>query len=179
MRAIVVFITLFFLTVPAHAEKRVALVIGNSSYELIAPLANPKNDAELMAATLEDVGFDVVTAIDVDVRGMGRAVRRFGKRLRRAGKDAVGLLYYAGHGVQYRGANYLIPLGAEIESSSDLDIEAMSAARILSQMDDAGNRMFVCSDTDYCASRRKAGHVGAQAAAASAALKETAACRRF
>jgi len=126
---------------PALAEKRVALVIGNSAYTAISPLDNPKNDADLMAATLRDVGFEVVSATDVDVRAMGRAVRDFGKALRLAGKDAVGLFYYAGHGVQVGGANYLLPVGSEIDTEADLRIDAFSASDVLAQMEEAGNAL--------------------------------------
>ena len=124
---------------PASAAQRVALVIGNSDYELISPLANPENDAALMAETLREVGFEVIEAKNADRRGMARAIRDFGKRLRGAGSDAVGLFYYAGHGVQAGGANYLIPLGAQVETEADLEIEAVSAGWVLGQMEYAGN----------------------------------------
>ncbi len=90
---------------PARAETRVALVVGNSDYKLISSLANPENDATLMAETLRAVGFEVIEAKNADRRGMARAIRDFGKRLRRAGPEAVGLFYYAGHGVQAGGTN--------------------------------------------------------------------------
>lgn len=125
----------------ALAEKRIALVIGNSDYRLISPLANPKNDAKLMASTLKEVGFEVIVATDVDNRGMARAVKKFGNALRGAGKEAVGLFYYAGHGAQSRGKNFLIPLNAEIATEFDLDIEAISASQILGQMEAAGNAL--------------------------------------
>lgn len=134
-------VALAFHTQSAHAAKRVALVIGNSNYTLISPLTNPKNDAELMARTLEGAGFEVIKALDVNYRDMRVAVRDFGKALRRGGKDAVGLLYFAGHGVQAGGENYLIPIGAQIEDTADLNIEALSASDILSQMESAGNRL--------------------------------------
>ena len=123
------------------AQKRIALVIGNSDYKLISELNNPKNDAELMTQTLIDVGFDVIYEPNVDLRGMGRAMRKFGKALRAAGKDAVGLFYYAGHGMQSRGENYLIPLGAEVETEEDLAIEAINASQMLRQMESAGNAL--------------------------------------
>ncbi len=131
----------------ANAANRVALVVGNSSYEAVPSLANPRNDAELIASALREVGFDVAIATDVDRRGLGRAIRDFGKALRRAGSDAVGLFYYAGHGIQHGGRNYLIPLHAQIENSADLEIEAVSADNILTQMEAAGNSLnFVVLD---------------------------------
>lgn len=130
-----------FLGTGAKAETRVALVIGNSSYSEISALSNPKNDAAVMTKTLKAVGFEVVVLIDGDRRAMGRAVRTFGHKLRRAGKDAVGLFYYAGHGIQARGDNYLIPIGALVDDHADLRIEALSASDILEQMESAGNRL--------------------------------------
>jgi len=126
---------------PATAQQRIALVVGNSNYQLIPVLKNPRNDAKLMAETLRDLGFDVTLAIDVDGRAMSRVVRKFGKKLRAAGDKAVGLFFYAGHGVSARGTNYLIPLGAEIESESDLELESMSASSVLAQMMDARNAL--------------------------------------
>jgi hypothetical protein len=128
-------------TTEATGEPRVALVIGNSAYEAVSPLDNPKNDATLMATTLRDLGFTVIEERDADIRAMARAIRDFGKALRKAGPTAVGLFFYAGHGVQARGTNYLIPLDAEIETEADLDIEAVSASSVLSQMEGAGNAL--------------------------------------
>ncbi len=79
-------------------EPRVALVIGNGAYR-DAPLANPPNDARRMAETLRDLGFDVIERIDADQKAMKLAIFELGDRLEEAGKDAVGLFYYAGHGV--------------------------------------------------------------------------------
>jgi uncharacterized caspase-like protein len=98
---------------PALAEKRIALVIGNSAYQHVAPLRNPRNDATLIAETLRGLGFGLVggrAQLDLDKRGVDAAVQDFGKLLE--GAD-VGLFYYAGHGVQVRGANYLVPIGAD------------------------------------------------------------------
>ncbi len=128
---------------PAGAVQRVALVVGNSDYKLISPLANPENDAALMAETLREVGFEVIEAKNADRQGMARAIRDFGKRLRRAGPEAVGLFYYAGHGVQAGGTNYLIPLGVPVEDEADLEIEAVSASWVLGQMESAGNALNV------------------------------------
>jgi uncharacterized caspase-like protein len=128
---------------PAGAAQRVALVIGNSDYELISALANPGNDAALMATTLREVGFEVVEATNADQKTMKRAMRDFGKRLRLAGPQAVGLFYYAGHGVQIAGTNYLIPVSAPVETEADLEIEAVMATWMLSQMAYAGNALNI------------------------------------
>jgi len=145
MRAIPVLFLAIVLTVlngnSAWAEKRVALIIGNAAYKNISRLANPANDAALMETTLMSVGFKVIVAKDADFNGMRRAIRDFGRELRASGKDAVGLFYYAGHGVQSKGTNYLIPLGAQISDEADLSIEAISTANVLTQMEGAGNKL--------------------------------------
>ena len=125
---------------------RVALVIGNSAYA-DAPLANPVNDARLMAETLRGLGFDVIERTDATQREMKLAIFELGDRLEAAGKDAVGLFFYAGHGVQVDGQNYLIPLNAEITKERHVAIEAVGAGWVLSQMEFAGNRVnFVILD---------------------------------
>jgi len=126
---------------PSFAQQRIALVVGNSNYTNIQSLPNPANDSKLMSQTLRTLGFEVVAVSDVDFIGMRRAVKEFGRKLRAAGKDAVGLFYYAGHGVQAQGANFLIPLGAEVSGEADLEIEAISASDVLAQMEAAGNSL--------------------------------------
>ena len=133
------------LTGPALAGDlaRVALVVGNGGYDRanISRLANPVNDARLMARTLEGVDFEVSLVTDAGQDAMKRAIKAFGKRLRAAGRDAVGLFYYAGHGVESGGSNYLIPLGAEVESEMDLASDAVPAQWVLARMEAAGNRL--------------------------------------
>ncbi len=132
--------------VAAAVETRLALVIGNSAYSE-APLANPVNDARLMSQTLRELGFEVIERLDLDQKAMKIAIFEFGDRLEEAGKDAVGLFYYAGHGVQVDGDNYLIPLNATIEKERHVAVEAVSAAWVLGQMEFVGNRMnFVILD---------------------------------
>ncbi len=125
---------------PAHAERRVALVIGNSAYTFGA-LANPKNDAELMAKTLTAVGFEVTRLIDADQKSMKRAMIEFGRTLR--GSDSVGLFYYAGHGVQVDGENYLIPIGAEIKDEREVAVEAVAVGELLKTMERAAARINI------------------------------------
>src|SRR5262249_33598582 len=96
----------------AFAEKRVALVIGNAAYPGTATLANPINDAEDVAAALKQVGFEVALATNLDKREMERVVAQFARDARDA--DAA-LFYFAGHGLQYRGMNYLMPIDARLE----------------------------------------------------------------
>ena len=128
--------------------KRVALVIGNGDYGSIGMLPNPPNDAVLMAKTLRGLGFEVIEKIDADQKSMKRAVRDFGKLLSSGrGEETVGLFYYAGHGVQVKGANYIIPVDAQIESEGDVDIEAIDANAVLSMMEHSGASLnFVILD---------------------------------
>jgi uncharacterized caspase-like protein len=124
----------------AFAAARVALVVGNGDYgPEIGRLKNPGNDARLMAETLEGLGFEVALVTDADQKAMKRAIREFGQKLRETGPNGIGLFYYAGHGVQVDGENYLLPIGAEIAAEGDVELEAVSATSILSQMQFAGN----------------------------------------
>ena len=141
-------------------EQRIALVIGNGDYKT-APLRNPPNDARLMARTLRSLGFDVIERIDADQKTMRRAIVEFASRLQKLGGDGVGLVFYAGHGVQSGGRNYLIPTGVQIESEPELRIEAVSAGELLEAMEGARTRLnFVfldaCRDNPYARSFRSA-----------------------
>jgi len=101
------------------AGGRIALVIGNSAYA-DAPLRNPATDARLMSDTLGRLGFEVIVETDADQKTMKRAIQAFGEQLDASGPDGIGLFYYAGHGVQAAGTNYLIPVGALIGREADL-----------------------------------------------------------
>jgi len=108
-------------------------------------LQNPANDARIVAETLEAAGFKVVVETDLNQRRMKEAIRDFGDRLTASGDDSIGLFYYAGHGMQIGGTNYLIPVGAgaKIRREPDVDIEAVDAAAVLSVMEYAGNRLNI------------------------------------
>jgi uncharacterized caspase-like protein len=128
---------------PAFADKRVALVIGNSSYRSVARLDNPRNDAELLADTLRSLGFALVgggAQLDLDKPAFDRTVQAFGAQL--AGAD-VGLFYYAGHGVQVRGENYLIPVEANPTKEADVDFQMLDTNLVLRQMEGAGTRLNI------------------------------------
>jgi hypothetical protein len=142
------------------AEPRIALVIGNGRYSS-SPLINPPNDAQLVGDTLSKLGFEVIARRNSDQAGMKRAIQEFGERLERAGPDAVGLFYYAGHGVQLNGRNYLIPVSANIERDADVDIEAVSADWVMEQMRYARNRLNIvildaCRNNPFVRSLRSA-----------------------
>jgi hypothetical protein len=131
------------LSSPALAEKRIALVVGNSNYQNVSRLNNPANDARLMADTLRSLGFTIVgneAQIDLEKAAFDNAVRSFGRQLQ--GAD-VGLFYYAGHGLQVRGANYLVPVNANPEREADLDFELEDVDVVLRQMEGAGTRLNI------------------------------------
>src|SRR3954451_14788237 len=98
----------------AAAEPRIALVIGNGGYSAIARLPNAVSDAKLIAATLSGLGFRVTQLTDAGQAGMKTAIAEFGRALRSGGPETVGLFYYAGHGVQSSGVNYLLPVNSAI-----------------------------------------------------------------
>jgi carboxyl-terminal processing protease len=114
---------------------RIALVVGNSKYGGdLGVLPNPANDARLVAASLKRIGFDVIEVADADQNALKRAIAEFGDRMAAAGGDATSLFFYAGHGLQVGGQNYLIPIHADIGRERDVDIEAVSIDTVLKQM---------------------------------------------
>jgi formylglycine-generating enzyme required for sulfatase activity/uncharacterized caspase-like protein len=161
-QTIMMLVALLLTSAGALAEQRIALVIGNSAYAN-ARLANPVNDAQLISRALRQHGFQVIQKLDAGEREMGRAVKAFGESLEAAGRDAVGLFYYAGHGVQVGGINYLIPVDADIEDEEDVPIEAVSADHILGIIEASGNRlnlMFLdaCRNNPFLRTSRNARH---------------------
>lgn len=136
------FIAITLFAGAAGAETRMALVIGNAAYE-VGPLANPANDARLAADSFAASGFEVETLIDGDRNAMKRAIAGFAARLKQAGPDAVAAFFYAGHGIQANGRNYLIPVNAPLRSEADLDYETVEAQWVLDLLGAAGARMSI------------------------------------
>src|SRR5690349_18311132 len=129
---------------PAFAEKRVALVLGNSNYQNVAPLPNPVNDSSKIAATLKDAGFDVVDSRrDLAAAETRRALRDFADRARDAD---IAVVYYAGHGIEVDGGNYLIPVDARLERDTDVYDEALSLDRALVAIEPAKKLRLVILD---------------------------------
>lgn len=110
------------LSAPALAEKRVALVIGNSAYKHAPALANPKNDALGMAAALQRLDFEVLAGTDLDKPAMDKLMQAFADKLEKAD---VALVFYAGHGLQVGGRNYLVPVDGKLDKESDLVFQAV------------------------------------------------------
>jgi uncharacterized caspase-like protein len=123
-RLLTLFVSMAFLAVvtvaPALADKRVALVVGNAAYKNAGELTNPKNDATDMSAALKKAGFQVVDGFDLDKTNFDRKIRDFAAAL--SGAD-VGLFFYAGHGLQVAGQNFLVPVDAELTTAAALEFE--------------------------------------------------------
>lgn len=140
-------------------EKQFALVIGNGRYKS-SPLRNPVNDARVMATTLRSFGFDVVLQEDSSYKDMRRAIIEFGNRLRDGG---VGVFYYAGHGVQVNGRNWMVPVDAIIQGDAEVAVEAVDVDYVLSRMETARNRLNIvildaCRDDPFSRSFRSPAH---------------------
>jgi uncharacterized caspase-like protein len=150
-------IVLLLVCQPAFAEKRVALVFGNSAYQNVAPLPNPANDGAVIAATLKDAGFDVVDSRhDLPAIETRRALRDFADRARDAD---IAVVYYAGHGIEVDGTNYLIPVDAKLERDTDVYDEAFSLDRILLAVEPAKQLRLVildaCRDNPFAKNMKK------------------------
>ncbi len=131
--------------------KRVALIIGNADYPGNARLANPLNDAQDMARMLQALGFSVTLLPNSGLRGMSDAVNAFGKTLT---SESIGFFYYAGHGMQVNGRNYLIPVDANLQSESDVEFECIDVGRVMGKMHDARSKLNIivldaCRDNPF------------------------------
>ena len=120
---------------PEAKAKRLALVIGNATYR-DAPLGNPINDATDMAKALEASGFTVIRRDNASLREMHLALREFGDRL---GRQSTGLFYFAGHGLQVRGRNYLLPVDADIAREDEVAFAALDLSAVMEKLDSAKN----------------------------------------
>jgi hypothetical protein len=140
---LVAVITCLSLSVAAQAQDRVALVIGNSKYVNVNVLANAANDARVMAGALRDIGFAVTDGFDLTRDGMERQIREF---LRRSETARVRLFYYAGHGLQVDGRNYLVPVNTKLESVGDLSFETIGLDTVLESLDSTSRTNIIILD---------------------------------
>src|SRR5262245_33840574 len=146
------------LRLETPSSRRLGLLIGNAKYPR-APLVNPVNDVKAVGQTLRDVGFEVELATDSDLKTMSRTIDRFVDRLR---PGDVGLFYYAGHGFQIEGENYLIPIDFDARDAADAKYEAYSAARVIERMENSGARLNIaifdaCRNNPFRSSRSASG----------------------
>ena len=135
----VLFVILMMLSSMVSADKRIALVIGNADYKNAA-LNNPVNDATDMAKALKNTGFNVDVRINSNRKQMREAIRSFGDKLRQAD---VGLFYFAGHGIQIKGRNYLVPIAADVFAADEVQDESIDASAVLRKMESAGNAINI------------------------------------
>jgi hypothetical protein len=144
---------------------RLALVIGNGAYANATPLPNPPNDATAVAKALREIGFEVIEGTNLDRAGMERVVRDF---LHKAPGARVTLLYYAGHGMQVDGRNYLVPIDAKLAGPSDLPFETLELDKVLAGLDDEARANIVVLDAcrDNPLARSFASKLGATRSAA-------------
>lgn len=147
---------------PPTSDKRIALVIGNGAYTKAKTLPNPANDAIDMAAALKTLGFEVISGTDQNKRQMETLIREFGSKLANGG---VGLFYYAGHGIQVNGYNYLVPVDADIPEENEVKYAAVPMNFILDKMETANNSLNIvildaCRNNPFARSWRNYRDIG-------------------
>lgn len=138
----------------ARAESRLALVIGQSAYRSVPALPNPANDARMIAKLLADAGFEVDSAADLNQRDIQQAVSRFAAKIANNGPDTVALLFYAGHGLQVDGENYLVPVDIDPKREADIPLEAVRLNDVLNTLASVPNKMRIllldaCRDNPF------------------------------
>ncbi len=172
-RLLALIVAYLLLVLPVAAEKRVALVVGNSAYVHANALPNPANDAADMAKALAEVGFDVILGLDLSKQAFDGKVRDFARALEKAD---VALFFYAGHGLQASGKNHLVPVDAKLQVERDLDFEAISLDFVLKQMelDREGktNIVFLDACRDNPLARNLARSMGTRSAAVGQGLAQ-------
>jgi uncharacterized caspase-like protein len=136
-----------------NPQKKIALVIGNGNY-MSSILANPENDANSMKIALESLGFIVMKYENLNQNDMKRAIDNFGTNLK---NYEVGLFFYAGHGIQSNGNNYLIPVDAELKSEEDVELNCVEANRVLAKMEASGSKVNILMPAEIIR-LKEAGH---------------------
>src|SRR5438874_2481727 len=116
---------------PALAQSRMALVIGNSAYQSVTALTNPSHDAQAVAQVLNSAGFDVVLGLDLTQAGMVQTIQDFANSVAAKGSDNVALIFYAGHGLQIDGENFLVPIDATIQQMGDVAANTLALADLM------------------------------------------------
>lgn len=124
-------------------EQRVALVIGNANYKNAPQLANPDNDATAMAQFLNKAGFEVTSAIDLTQNDMIRVVQDFSSKVAAKGPNSVAMIYYAGHGVQLAGENYLVPVDANVSTPNDLTSNSLRLVDLMATLESIPSRLRI------------------------------------
>jgi Caspase domain len=146
----------------ALAENRVALVIGQSAYRTVPPLPNPANDAKVMAELLGSAGFEVTTASDVSQSEMRKAIGDFADTLTAKGPDTVALIYYAGHGLQVDGENFLLPVDVSALHEADIPLQGVRLNDLLNALGSVPSKIRIimldaCRDNPFPALEKEVG----------------------
>jgi hypothetical protein len=147
----------------ALAENRLALVIGQSAYRAVTPLPNPANDAKAMAQLLGDAGFEVVTSADLSQNDLRQTVGEFAARIAAKGPDTTALVFYAGHGMQVDGENFLIPVDIDPKRETDIPLQAVRLNDVLNTLASVPSRMRIilldaCRNNPFPDINKTAGH---------------------
>ena len=147
----------------ALAENRVALVIGQSNYRAVPPLPNPANDARAVAQLLTDSGFEVLTAADLSQNEMRARVGDFAAKVAAKGPDTVALVFYAGHGLQIDGENFLVPVDVDPKRETDIPLQAIRLNDVLNTLTSVPSKTRIllldaCRNNPFPAINRSAGH---------------------
>src|ERR1700730_12195576 len=147
----------------ALAENRLALVIGASASRSVPPLPNPANDARAMSKLLNDAGFDVTAAADLSQKEMNTEVGDFAAKIAAKGPDTVALVFYAGHGVQIDGENYLVPIDVDLKREADIPLQAVRLNDVLNTLNSVPSKMRIllldaCRNNPFPAISGSSGH---------------------
>lgn len=147
----------------AHAEKRLALVIGQSSYRTVVALPNPANDAKKMTEMLGNAGFEVTANSDLTQNELRQAVGDFAAKVSAAGPDTVALMFYAGHGLQIDGENYLVPVDVDPKRETDIPLQAVRLNDVMNTLGALQTRMRIimldaCRNNPFPSITSGAGH---------------------
>ena len=147
----------------AFAENRVALVIGQSNYRAVVPLPNPANDARAMSQLLGNAGFEVTDAADLSQNEMREKVGDFAAKVAAKGPDTVALVFYAGHGLQIDGENFLVPVDVDPKRETDIPLQAIRLNDVLNTLTSVPSKTRIllldaCRNNPFPAINRSAGH---------------------
>src|SRR6266702_3876500 len=151
------------LVSPALAESRLALVIGQSAYKSVPALPNPANDAKAVSQLLSDSGFEVLSASDLSQSGLREKVSEFASQVAAKGADTVALVFYAGHGLQIDGENYLVPVDVDPKREADVPLQAVRLNDVLNTLTSVPSRTRIllldaCRNNPFPAINKSAGH---------------------
>ena len=138
----------------ADSAPRLALVIGNAHYAKLGTLANPGRDAQLIADRLRQTGFEVTSVADRDLKSLSQDVEEFAQKVKARGPSTVAVLYYAGHGVESDGVNYLVPVSADIKKRGDIAPQSVAVKRVADRLSASGNALNIlivdaCRDNPF------------------------------